>query len=91
MSERTEAIMRIIVGLITGLILEVWGFITMAVVLLHWFYALFTNKRSKYLAEFANKWVTVTYQWARYVSFTTNKRPFPFSDFGKDIEKVDMK
>lgn len=91
MSERKEAILRIIIGLVTGLILEVWGIVVMAVVVLHWFYALLLNKRSEYLAEFANKWVTVTYQWARYIGFTTNRRPFPFSEFGKDIEKVNMK
>jgi hypothetical protein len=31
------------------------------------------------------------YNFVRYATFTTNKRPFPWERFRKPIEKIDMK
>ena len=91
MSERKEALMRILIGIVCGIILGVWNVVTEVVVVIHFIYAIFTNKRHKEMAEFTNKWITYAYSFVRYITFATNKRPFPFNDFGEDIEKVDMK
>ncbi|MAH32799.1 hypothetical protein CL615_00225 [archaeon] len=91
MTERTEALLRILIGIISGLILGIWKVVVQVVVILHWFYTIITGKRSKALADFSNMWITYVYNFLRYMTFATNKRPFPFNDFGKDIEKVDMK
>lgn len=91
MTERTEALLRIVIGFISGLILGLWKVVVQVVVVLHWFYAIITGKRNRGMAEFCNMWVTYAYNFVRYMSFSTNKRPFPFNEFGKDIEKVDMK
>ena len=91
MSERIEAILRIFIGIISGFILGLWKIIVQVVVLIHWIYVILTGKRNKALAEFSNRWVTFVYNYIRYMTFSTNKRPFPFNDFGEDVEKVEMK
>ena len=90
MTEKTEALMRIVVGLISGLILGLWKVVIQVVVVIHFFYVLFTGKRDKELAKFCNMWVTFAYNFVRYMTFTTNKRPFPFNSLGKNLEKVEI-
>jgi hypothetical protein len=66
-----------------------WRGLIQIITLVHFFYVLFTNKRSKDLAEFCNYWNSVVYDFIRYMTFCTNKRPFPFSSLGKVRDKVE--
>ena len=91
MSERTEALMRILVGIASGIILGIWKVIVEVVSVFHWFYVIFTGKRSKGMAEFCNIWVTQAYRFIRYMTFTTNTRPFPFSDLGGVLHPAELK
>ena len=91
MSERSEAFMRLIVLVVSGIILSIWKTIVQIVVVLHWLYVLFTGKRNKDLAKFCNLWNNQTYKYIRYMTFTTNERPFPFTELGKVRDEVDMK
>ena len=91
MSERKEAFIRIIIGIISGIILGVWKILIEVLAIFHWFYVIFTGKRSLSLANFSNIWTTQAYRFIRYMAFTTNSRPFPFSDLGKVLHPVEMK
>ena len=91
MSERLEAILRILILFISGFILGLWKVVIQVVTVLQWIYVIVTGTRNKGMAEFCNKWVTFAYNYIRYMTFNTNKRPFPFNNLGEDIEKVDMK
>lgn len=91
MSERKEAWMRIIVGVISGIILGLWKTLIIILSIIHWIYVVFSNKRSKAIAEFSNEWITQAYRFARYMTFTTNTRPFPFSDLGDVLHPVEFK
>lgn len=91
MSERKEAWMRIVVGIISGIIIGLWKAVVEVISIFHWFYVLFTNKRNKDIAEFCNLWTTQAYRFIRYMTFTTNSRPFPFSDLGNVLHPVEMK
>lgn len=91
MSERKEAWMRIIVGIIFGIIIGLWKVLVEAISIFHWIYVIFWGKRSKSIAEFCNLWATQAYRFLRYMTFTTNSRPFPFSDLGKVMDPVEMK
>ena len=91
MSERTEAFMRIVVAIVSGIILGLWKIVIQLVVILHWFYVIFSGKRSKDFAEFCNLWATQAYRFIRYMTFATNARPFPFSDLGNVVEPVELK
>src|SRR3989344_8146646 len=91
MSERKEAFMRIVIGIVSGIIIGLWKAVVEVISIFHWFYVLFTNKRSRDIAEFCNLWTTQAYRFIRYMTFTTNSRPFPFSDLGNVLHPVEMK
>lgn len=91
MSERKEAWMRIVIGIISGIILGLWKIVVEVISVIHWLYVLFAGKRSKDLAEFCNSWSTQIYRYIRYMTFSTNARPFPFSDLGGVMHPVEMK
>lgn len=93
MSERTEALMRIVVGIISGIILEIWTILIKIVIAIQFFVVIFSNKRNKDLAEFSNTWNNQVYRYVRYMTFTTHEKPFPFSKggLGKNKDKVELK
>ncbi len=91
MSERKEAWMRIFVGIVSGIILALWKTLIFVLSIFHWIYAIFSNKRNKGIAEFCNLWITQAYRFARYMTFTTNSRPFPFSELGEVMHPVEIK
>jgi len=79
-SERKEAWFRIIVAIISGIILAVWKVLIVMFTVLNWIIVVFSGKRNKSLAELSEYWNTETYKYIRYLTFVSNKRPFPFSD-----------
>ena len=90
MSERTEALMRIPIGIISGIILGLWKGLIQILAIVHWFIVLFTDKRNKGLAEFCHIWNCQVYIFLKYMTFASNKRPFPFESLGK-VDSADMK
>ena len=91
MSERKESFMRILVMIVTGIILGLWKALIQIIVLFHWFYVLFTGKRSKDLAVFSEIWNSQLYKFIKYLTFVTNERPFPFNKLGKSLSAFDGK
>lgn len=79
-SERKEGWMRILVAIISGIILSVWGYIIFIIAVINWIIVVFSGKRNKSLAEFCEPWNTEYYKYYRYLTFVSNKRPFPFSN-----------
>ena len=47
-------------------------------------WVLFSGNKNKPLLSFASQLATFIYQIYRYLSFNTEKRPFPFDDFPSD-------
>ena len=82
-SERSEIFMRLLVFIITGLILSVWKSLIYILAIINWFIVLFTAKRNKEIAEFSEYWNSEVYIFIRYLTFVTNKRPFPFDKLTK--------
>jgi len=87
MGERTEALMRILVGIISGIILGIWKFLIQILGVVHWIMIIFSGKRNKGLADFSEIWNTQIYIYIRYMTFVTNKRPFPFSSIERSMSK----
>jgi hypothetical protein len=83
-SEKREAWFRIVVLIVSGIILALWGKLVFFIALINWFIVVFSNKRNKVLANFSEPWNTESYKFMNYMTFMSNKRPFPFSD----IEKI---
>ena len=88
---RTEILMRIVVGIVSGIILSLWTILIKIITIIHFIIALIQDKRNKDLAKFCNIWIAQWYAFVRYMTFTTNKRLFPFNKLNKIIEKVEMK
>lgn len=88
MSERKEALMRILVAIISGIILGVWTGLIQILALFHWIYVIITGKRIQGLAEFCEIWNTQIYTYLCYLTFVSNKkRPFPFKGLYKNKSK----
>lgn len=89
MTERNEAFFRILVLIVSGLILGIWKGLVQILSLVNWVITIIENKRNKQIAEFCEYWNTEAYKFLKYMSFVSNKRPFPFtnleriSKFGK--------
>ncbi len=80
MNERKEAVFRIIVAIVSGIILYLWGYLIIALTIANWLVAIFTNKRNKDIAEFCEYWNTESYKFYKYLTGVTNDRPFPFTN-----------
>lgn len=80
LSERKEAWFRIIVLIVSGVILAIWRYLVSILWIVNWFITVFSGKRNKELAVFCEYWNTEIYKFVRYITFVSNKRPFPFSD-----------
>ena len=87
--ERAEALMRIVVGIISGIILGLWKALIQILVIVHWVITIITGERNKDIAEFSEIWNTQIYIFLRYMTFVTNKRPFPFNNLEKSMSKFE--
>ncbi|MEK6760967.1 MAG: DUF4389 domain-containing protein [Nanoarchaeota archaeon] len=87
MSERLEALIRIPVAIVAGIILYLWGYLIVAFVVLNFVYTLFAGKRLKEIADLSEVWNTQNYILKRYVIFESNMRPFPFTHLSKSMSK----
>ena len=86
-NEVNEALMRIPVIIVSGIILCAWGYLVGLLIIVNFFYTIFSSKRMKEVALFSEIWNTQVYSFMRYITFVENKRPFPFSDLEKNISK----
>ncbi len=87
MGERAEAWMRIIVGIVTGIILGLWKILVQILGVVHWIVVVFSGKRRKGIAEFSEIWNSQIYVYLRYMTFVSNKRPFPFTALIPNMSK----
>ena len=80
LSERQESWFRIIVAIVSGILLSVWKILIQILAVINWFVTIFTGKRNKDMADLWEYWNTEIYKYIRYLTFVSNKRPFPFSN-----------
>ena len=79
-TERQEAWFRIIVGIVSGILLSVWKILIQILAVINWLVTIFSGKRNKDMADLCEYWNTEVYKYIRYLTFVSNKRPFPFSN-----------
>ena len=89
MTERLETLMRIVVGIVTGIILYFWGYLIIVLLIANFIYTIFSGKRLKELADLCEIWNTQSYVLKRYLIFESNKRPFPFRSLEKSISRFE--
>jgi hypothetical protein len=78
-NERKEGWFRIIVLIVSGIILSVWGALIKLLIVVSFLITIVAGKRNKDIAEFSEYWNTEAYKFIRYMTFVNNVRPFPFS------------
>ena len=81
--ERKEALFRIIVAIVSGIILGLWRYLIGVLAIVNWIITLFSGKRHKEIAEFCEYWNTESYRFLRYLTSVSNERPFPFTSMRK--------
>ncbi len=87
MGERLEALMRIIVGIVSGIILTIWKILIQIFGIINFIWTLISGKRIKELAELSEIWNTQVYVFLRYMTFVSNERPMPFRRLTKKFSK----
>ncbi len=87
--ESSEALMRIVVGIVSGIILSLWKMLVIALGVVNFLVALVTSKRNREIADFCEIWNTQMYIFLRYMTFVSNERPFPFKKMDKNISKFE--
>jgi sorbitol-specific phosphotransferase system component IIC len=78
--EKKEGWFRIIVAIVSGIILHIWSMLIAVLAVINWLVTIISGKRNKELSSFCEYWNTETYKFVRYMTFVSNKRPFPFSN-----------
>jgi len=79
-SERKEGWLRIVVLIVAGIILEVWGYLIVILAIVNWAITVVSGKRSSEIAMLCEYWNTEIYRYFRYLTSVSNERPFPFND-----------
>ena len=85
--DKGEVWMRIPVFIVSGIILNVWGFFILCFAIAQLILILLEGKRNKELLEMCNIYLIQLYVFIKYVVFLSEERPFPFGDLKKEIEK----
>lgn len=85
--ERKETWMRIPVAIVSGFILDVWGFFICIFALVQLILILVKEKKEKELLKMCHVYNVQLYIFMRYITFLSDKRPFPFADLEKEIER----
>ncbi|EEB74071.1 DUF4389 domain-containing protein [Thermococcus sp. AM4] len=75
MGERIEALLRIPLGILYGIILYILNIVVGIVVFLQFFHTLILGRRHEGMARFANQYASFQYHVNRYTGFATNERP----------------
>ena len=88
-TSRKETWMRIIVGIISGIIFWAWSYLIAVFFVINFVYGVFTGKRLRELAELTEIWNTQMYHFKKYMGFMTNTRPFPFTSLKESISKFE--
>ena len=91
MTERKEALMRLVVGVVSGIIFGVWKYLIIVLTIFNFTYTLFSGKRLKEFATMCEVWNTQWYVFQRYLIFVSNERPFPFNSLTKSMSKFTKK
>jgi D-alanyl-lipoteichoic acid acyltransferase DltB (MBOAT superfamily) len=77
--------MRIPVFIVSGIILYVWGFFTLCFSIAQFVIILIDDKKNKELARLGRFFNIQAYDFFNYITFVSERRPFPFGPFQKSV------
>ena len=88
-AERGEALMRIVVGIVSGIILYVWMYLDGVFIVINIIYTLIKGNKSDEVSGLCEVFNSQLYDYCRYMGFVSSKRPFPFEKLQANISKVE--
>jgi len=81
--------MRLVFMLLFAVIFGATRLILVLAVAVQFLWVLFSGNKNEQLLSFASQLATFLYQTYRYLTFNTEKRPFPFSEWPTDAPLLD--
>ncbi|HWM28173.1 MAG TPA: DUF4389 domain-containing protein [Woeseiaceae bacterium] len=81
--------LRLLFMLILAFLYGVSRIVVCAVIVLQFFWVLFTGETNQRLKELGESLATYTWQLIRYLTFNTESRPFPFDEDWPSAGKAD--
>jgi hypothetical protein len=82
-AERKDGWMRIVVGIVSGIILYVWAYLICLFFVINFLYKVISGKTVKELSDMSEVWNIQNYYFMQYMTFYSNEKPFPFADLKK--------
>lgn len=83
---RVKIGIRLIFTLLFLVILSIMHFIIQMITLIQYVVLLITRSYSEPLRSFSNKAAAYVYRLIRYITLNENTRPFPFTEFPREME-----
>ena len=78
--QTNDILWRLLVFIISGIVLDIWGWVVFIFLLVNWFIVIFSGKRNNDIGMFSNYWAAEVQRFVKYLSFETNEKPFPFNE-----------
>ena len=81
---------RALFMILFGIIYSVAEVVLVAVIVIQFFFVLFTSERNDRLLVFGKELSTFIYQVFLYLTFNTEEKPFPFADWPKEAAEPEI-
>jgi uncharacterized protein YqhQ len=85
--DKNEVWMRIPIFIVSGIILHVWGFFIFCFALAQFIIILVNEKKEEELLRMCNTYLIQLYIFIKYVTFLSDRRPFPFGELEKGTKE----
>jgi hypothetical protein len=87
--ENKDAWMRLPIGIVSGAIIYVWSYLIGLFFIINIVNKIISGKRLEELSKMSEVWNTQNYHFIRYMTFCSNRKPFPFDKLREDLNKID--
>jgi predicted membrane protein len=84
-SSRKDIAIRLLFSIFFLIVFEILKTIIQVAVLFQYVYLLITKKHNEPVRTFSNKVTTYAYKVLRYLTLNENFKPFPFTEFPKEM------
>jgi predicted membrane protein len=85
-ADRKQIAIRLLFTILFLIVFEILKTIIQVAVLFQYVYLLVTKKPNEPVRNFSNKVTTYAYKVLRYMTLNENHKPFPFSEFPKEMD-----
>jgi predicted membrane protein len=85
-TSRIQIAVRLLFTILFLIVFEIIKTIVQVTVIFQYIYLFITKKHNEPVREFSNKVSTYAYKVLRYMTLNENIKPFPFTEFPKDVD-----